>query len=454
METVAKKLIDECRFHKILDGINDGVIVISPERQIIFINETGRKLLKYDEGEVLHARCKSITQTSRCGGDNCPLTMAINSNEDQKGVEMWYTTKDGNQLLCRTNVLLLRSDDGAVIGGVEIFNDVTAIRAIQDEFESQYQFSNIIGKSPAMEEVFELIRMVAKTHSTALITGESGTGKELVANAIHYNSLRKDHPLVKVSCAALNEGVLESELFGHVKGAFTGANWDKVGRFEYADGGTLFLDEVGEMPPGIQVKLLRVLQEGELERVGSSKTVKVNVRLIAATNRNLEDAVRQGQFRSDLYFRLNVFRIPLPPLRERKEDIPVLVDSFLKKISRKMPQKELKGIDAEALSKLMSYDYPGNVRELENIVEHAAIRAKTEFIRGGDLPITAGLPPLESPLKLHQIQVPIQTLEKELIVKALDATRWRISKAAGRLGVSRVTLWRKMKDYGIQRSEE
>lgn len=453
METEAKKIIEECKFHRILDGVNDGIIVISPERQILFINETGRRLLKYDEGEVLKARCKSITRTSKCE-ENCPLTLAINKNEDQKNVEMWYTTKDGNQLLCRTNVLLLRGNDGSVIGGVEIFNDVTAIRAIQDEFESQYQFSKIIGKSAPMTEVFDSIRMVAKTHSTVLITGESGTGKELVANAIHYNSLRKDHPLVKVSCAALNEGVLESELFGHVKGAFTGANWDKVGRFEYADGGTLFLDEVGEIPLSIQVKLLRVLQEGELERVGSSKTIKVNVRMIAATNRNLEDAVRQGLFRSDLYFRLNVFRIPLPPLRERKDDIPMLVDCFLKKTALKMPQKVLRGIEAEALSKLMSYDYPGNIRELENVVEHAAIRARTDFIRQSDLPMSSAIAPLESALKLHQIQVPIQTLERELIVKALDATKWRISKAATRLGVSRVTLWRKMKDYGVQRTEE
>lgn len=453
MGTDAKKVIEDCKFQRILDGVSDGVIVISPERNIIFINETGKRLLKYEEGEVLNNRCRSITQTSRCA-ERCPLTAAIEKNEDQRNVEMWYTTKDGNQLLCRTNVLLLRDSEGAVVGGVEIFNDVTAIRAMRDEIEAQHQFSSIIGRSLPMEDVFDQIRMVATTHSTVLITGESGTGKELVANAIHFNSLRKDHPLVKVSCAALNEGVLESELFGHVKGAFTGANWDKVGRFEYADGGTLFLDEVGEIPLSIQVKLLRALQEGEIERVGSSKTVKVNVRLIAATNRNLEDAVRQGHFRSDLYFRLNVFRIPLPPLRDRKEDIPLLVDSFIRKIAMKMPQKELKGIDADALSRLMAYDYPGNIRELENMVEHAAIRARTDFIRTTDLPVSPNIPAGASPLKLHQIQVPIQTLERELIVKALESTKWRISKAAGRLGVSRVTLWRKMKDYGIRRTEE
>jgi two-component system, NtrC family, response regulator HydG len=452
MENVVKKILEDCRFQRILDNVHDGIIIISPERKIIFINDTGKKLLKYEEGEVINARCKSVTKTSKCE-ENCPLTMAITNDRDQKDIEMWYTTRDGNQLLCRTNVLLIKSKEGAVIGGVEIFNDVTTIQQIQSEFESQYQFSNIIGRSSAMKEVFDSIRMVAQTNSTVLITGESGTGKELVANAIHYNSLRKDHPLVKVSCAALNEGVLESELFGHVKGAFTGANWDKVGRFEYANGGTLFLDEIGDIPLSIQVKLLRVIQEGELERVGSSKTVKVDVRLITATNKNLEEAVRQGQFRNDLYFRLNVFRIPLPPLRDRKDDIPMLVDCFLKKIGKKMPQKELMGFEAETLSKLMSYDYPGNIRELENLVEHSAIRARNKFIRPSDLPLSATIPQVGSALKLHQIQVPIQTLEKELIVKALDATNWRISRAASRLGVSRVTLWRKMKDYGIQRAE-
>jgi PAS domain S-box-containing protein len=437
---------------KILDRISDGIIVISPEREIIFVNETGRKLLKYSEGEIVNSRCKTITNTSRCG-ENCPLTCALAENRDIEEVEMWYTTKDGNQFLSKTQVLLLKDEKGNFVAGVEIFKDLTFAKEIQQKMEEEFDFSHIIGESRVMKEVFEQVQMVAKTDSTCLITGESGTGKELVANAIHYNSMRKEKSYVKVNCAALNEGVLESELFGHIKGAFTGANWDKVGRFEYANGGTLFLDEIGEMPVSLQVKLLRILQEGEFERVGSSKTIKVNVRIIAATNKNLEDEVRKGNFRNDLYYRLNVFRINIPSLRERKEDIPLLVDHFIKKVSKKMPHKNLLGIEAEALSKLMSYDYPGNIRELENIVEHGAIRARGSYIKLSDLPLPLIPFRIDTETKLHQIQIPLQNLEKELITKTLEDSRWKISKAAQKLGVSRVTLWRKMKEYGLAKTE-
>jgi PAS domain S-box-containing protein len=452
LEKNMKEFLDENHFFKIIDSINDGVIVTDKERKIVYINEKGRKLLRYKEGEILKVKCKSITQTSRCD-EECPMTMAISQNRDIDNIDMWYTTKDGNKFLSRTKVLLLKNSAGELIGGVEIFRDITQVSQMQEEFESQYNFSNLIGKSGSMNQVFDLIKMVSNTDSTCLITGESGTGKELVANAIHYNSLRKEKPLVKVHCAALNEGVLESELFGHVKGAFTGANWDKVGRFEYASGGTLFLDEIGEIPPSTQVKLLRVVQEGELERVGSSKTIKIDVRLIAATNKNLEEEVRKGSFRQDLYYRLNVFKIALPPLRERKEDIPMLVNHFIKKVSSKMPQKQIEGIEAEALSRLMEYDYPGNVRELENIIEHSAIRARGKYIKASDLPLPLIPLQINSEMKLHQINVPLQNLERELIVKALDETRWRISKTASKLGVSRVTLWRKMKEYGIEKRD-
>lgn len=441
-------LINDRNLLKILDNISDGIVIISPERKIIFANETGRRLLKYKQGEILNARCKTITNTSRCL-DNCPLTCALSENRDLDDIEMWYTTKDGNQFLSKTKVLLLKDDKGAFIAGVEIFRDLTFVKSMQEQMEQEFDFSHIIGQSKKMKEVFEQIQMVAKTDSTCLITGESGTGKELIANAIHYNSSRKEGPYVKVNCAALNEGVLESELFGHVKGAFTGANWDKVGRFEYANKGTIFLDEIGETPFSLQVKLLRILQEGEFERVGSSKTVKIDVRLIAATNKNIEDEVRKGLFRNDLYYRLNVFKINVPPLRERKEDIPLLVDHFIKKVSKKMPHKHLEGIEAEALSKLISYDYPGNVRELENMVEHGAIRAKSPYIKLSDLPLPLVPFNIDSQTKLYQIQIPLQNLEKELITKTLEDSKWKITRAAQKLGVSRVTLWRKMKEYGL-----
>lgn len=441
--------LEEKHLIEILNNIHDGVIVINKDRKIVFINETGRRLLKYEEGEVLNSKCKSITKTSKCDID-CPLTYAISINENLKDIEMIYTTKNGNHLICKTNVILLKDEKGNLLGGVEVFKDVTKISTIQKELEEKFDFSNIIGRSSQIQEVFEQIKMVANTDSTCLITGESGTGKELIANAIHYNSKRKDKPYIKVNCAVFNEGIFESELFGHVKGAFTGAIWDKIGRFEAADQGTIFLDEVTEIPPSIQVKLLRVLQEGEFERVGSSKTIKVNVRIIAASNKDVEEEVKNGNLRSDLYYRLNVFRIKVPPLRERKDDIPLLVSHFIEKISKKMPYKHLKGIEAEALIKLLNYDYPGNVRELENIIENAAIRAKGEYIKETDLPININKPSLNIEKPLNHILEPLQSLEKEIILKTLEETKWKITKTAKKLGVSRVTLWRKMKDYGIR----
>ncbi len=433
--------------------MSDGVIVTNAERKIVYINETARTLLGYGEGEALDQRCRHVTQTSECDY-SCPMTRAIQQNRDLEGISMFYRTRAGQLLQCRTRVLLLRDGEGKVVGGVEIFTDTTQVSRLQELAEERFSFANIIGKNAAMQEVFDLIRMVAQTDSTVLVTGESGTGKELVASAIHFNSLRKNRAFVKVNCAALNEGVLESELFGHVRGAFTGAVADKMGRFEMAHGGTLFLDEIGEIPPSTQVKLLRVLQEGEMERVGSSRTLKVDVRVLAATNRDLEAALKTGQFRQDLYYRLNVFRIRLPSLRERREDIPLLVDHFLRKIAAKMPQKRLETIEEEALLRLMEYDYPGNVRELENLLEHAAIRCRDGVLRARDLPLPERAPSPEAPPALYQIRSPLETVERDLILKMLEANGWKISRTAERLGISRVTLWRKMREYGIEKPAE
>ncbi len=434
---------------KILENLSDGVIVINLDRKIAFINERARRLLGYAEGEAVEKRCKSITHTSECEY-SCPLTQAMQLDRDLKGVEMWYQTKSGQQIRCVTNVLLLRDEAGKVVGGVELFTDTTQLYQLQEKAEERFSFSNIVGKNKAMREIFELIQMVAETDSTVMITGESGTGKELVANAIHYNSLRKNRVFVKVNCAALNEGILESELFGHVRGAFTGAIADKMGRFEMAHGGTIFLDEIAEVPPATQVKLLRVLQEGQLERVGSSKSVTVDARVIAATNRELEAALEDGTFRRDLFYRLNVFRIHLPPLRERKEDIPLLVDHFLKKVAAKMPSKHIESIEADAVARLIDYNFPGNIRELENLIEHAAIRSRDGTIRLRDLPLATPVEEVPNP-QFFQIHSPLETLERDLILKLLEANDWRIHRTAQRLGISRVTLWRKMKEYGIQK---
>jgi PAS domain S-box-containing protein len=434
---------------RVLDSVSDGVFVISSERKILFINETAKRLLNYTEGEVLGAPCKGVSQSSECEY-NCGFNRAIQAGQDLSGIPVWYRSKDGKLLNCRTSVVLLRDGEGAVAGAVEIFSDITEIARLQEAASERFSFSNIIGHNKAMQEVFQLIGMVAETDSTVLITGESGTGKELVANAIHFNSTRRNRAFVKVNCAALNEGILESELFGHVRGAFTGAIADKMGRFEMANGGTIFLDEIAEIPPATQVKLLRVLQEGELERVGSARTTRVDVRVIAATNRDLKVALDEGGFRKDLFYRLNVFHIGLPPLRDRREDVPLLVDHFLKKVGAKMPAKNLNGIEAEALARLMEYRFPGNIRELENLIEHAAIRSQDGVIRLRDLPLPEA-DQTENALPLFQIHSPLETLERDLIIKTLDANHWKVSRTAQRLGISRVTLWRKMKEYGVQK---
>jgi two-component system response regulator HydG len=310
----------------------------------------------------------------------------------------------------------------------------------------RFDFSSIIGTSPAMEKLFDTLSMAAPTEATVLLLGESGTGKELVANAIHQNSPRKDKPYVKVNCAALPETLLESELFGHEKGAFTGAIDKKKGRFERADGGTLFLDEIGEMSPPTQTKILRVLQEREFETVGGTKTIKVDVRIIAATNKDLTEEVRKGGFREDLYYRLNVVPITIPPLRERTEDIPLLAEHFLRIYSEKN-KRGIKGFDTAVMDAFIGYSWPGNVRELENIVERIVIMSRVDTITLVDLPPGIAAPQGEGdrtppPTSLREV-------EREAILKTLRQTGGNRTRAAHILGITRKTLQNKIKEYGI-----
>jgi len=316
--------------------------------------------------------------------------------------------------------------------------------SLHQKLEERYRFENIIAKSPKMQQVIEVIKVVAKSNATVLITGDSGTGKELVARATHSQSYRKDKPFVAVSCAALPESLLESELFGHEKGAFTGAHAQRKGKFEAANRGTLFLDEIGEMSANIQVHLLRVLEEKEFTRVGGNELVKVDVRVISATNKDIKKAVADGQFREDLYYRLNVVTIDLPPLRERKEDIPLLAQHFLKKFAVEN-QKEITGFSPEANDFLLNYEWPGNVRELENAIERAVILAKNPYIEVADLP--------QESLTLARSTAQAKSLaeiEKNHILNILSRTHGNnLSEAARILGISRATLYNKIKEYGI-----
>jgi Nif-specific regulatory protein len=303
-----------------------------------------------------------------------------------------------------------------------------------------------------MEEALNLVGRVAPSQATVLILGESGTGKELFARAIHYASPRAEKALVKVNCAALPETLLESELFGHEKGAFTGAVVRRIGRFEQADQGSIFLDEIGDLSPALQAKLLRVLQEKEIERVGSNQTIKIDVRVIAATNRNLEEAIKKGTFREDLYYRLNVVTISLPPLRERKEDIPVLLEYFLKKYSREN-KKEVSSITKEGKELLLHYDYPGNVRELENVIERAVVLCRGEAITSQDLPLSLRESRTEMALaqsrEAHSLPETLETLERQLIISALERNGGVQTRAAEDLGISERVMRYKIKKYGI-----
>lgn len=330
-------------------------------------------------------------------------------------------------------------------------------RELHRELEEQYRFTGIIGKSPGMEEVYELVSSVASTNASVLIQGESGTGKELIARSIHYNSRRKGSPLVILNCAALAEGVLESELFGHEKGSFTGAIKRKAGRFELAHGGTLFLDEIGEIPVTTQLKLLRVLQEHTFERVGGEKTIQVDVRIIAATNKDLMTAVKEGRFREDLYYRLNVVSITIPPLRERREDIPELAAHFLAKFALETG-KHIETIDTVAMDMLVHYDWPGNVRELENIIERAVVLEKGGSVSPPSLPLTLRFDKgdtgvFQTPAEKGSLTDVVEGLERQLIVKALKDCGGSQTAAATSLGLKRSTFRYKLEKYGLVSSD-
>jgi len=326
-------------------------------------------------------------------------------------------------------------------------------RLLRESLGNHFDRQNIIGRSPAMVKLLETVAQVAPSEATVLITGESGTGKEMIAGAIHFNSPRKDGPFVKLNCAAITETLLESELFGHEKGAFTGAHKRKEGRFRQAHGGSIFLDEISEMSLAMQVKVLRVLQEREITRVGGEEVIKVDVRLIAATNKDLLQEIEAGRFREDLFYRLNVVTLNMPRLQERLEDIPLLAQHFLKMFSEKN-RKEIKGFTPQAMDRLLRYDWPGNVRELMNAVERGVVLASSEYLDEKDLPLVLKEKTAEGEIPPEQVipgDLPLEEVEKASILKTLELTGGNKSEAARRLGITRRTLHKKLKKYGVMR---
>ncbi len=432
------------RTRTLVNSIADGIYTVDLDMRITSFSRSTERITGYREEDVLGAKCREIFKTSVCDTD-CPLRWTLKNEKPVQNCSATLARKDGSRLPAFLSSDLLRDAGGEISGCVGIIRDRSEIEDLKAKMHKEYSFSDFVGKSKVMTSIFDRVRTVAATETTVLIEGESGTGKELLARAIHYQSSRKDGPFVKVNCASLAETLLESELFGHDKGAFTGAIKDKPGRFELADGGTIFLDEIGDTSLALQAKLLRVLQEREFERVGGIRTRKTNVRVIAATNRNLKRMIAAGEFREDLYYRLCVVPVHLPPLRERREDIPLLVESFLQKFNAR--GQRIREVSSRAMAQLISYDWPGNVRELENAIEHAYVTSTTERIERQFLPKPIAQADI---IRLPETQDSVHgTSEKENILHALEKHRWKKQAVADELGLSRTTLWRKMKQYGL-----
>ena len=447
---------------QILDSMAEGVFTLDMGGRITSWNAAMERITGYSDQEALGQTC-SILQCSRCFDRECPTTPAacgILKGRKKEDNECLVHHKDGHEVSVIKNARTVWNGDGEIIGAVETLTDLTELekaRQRADEaahrLEEIYQFGNIIGKSKAMRQMFESIKAAANSQATILIQGESGTGKELVAGAIHYNSPQKNGPFLTINCSALPESLLESELFGHVKGSFTGAVRDRKGRFEEADGGTIFLDEIGEISPYIQVKLLRVLQEKEIERVGDSRKRKVNIRIVAATNKKLYNLVSEGHFRQDLYYRLKVFPIDIPPLRKRKEDIPLLANHFIRKQNDKTG-KHIKGLTESAMRIFMDYAWPGNVRELENAIEHAFVLSQRGHIDLLDLPVEIRVmkdQPFQTaePNSTPSPAFPRRKLTREKLVEILKDCDWNKAEAGRRIGLSRTAIWKYMKKWDI-----
>ncbi len=432
----------------ILNSISEGVMTLDKDWRVASWNRAAEKITGFHKEEVLGADCSRILRSPLCK-ENCPVDRALYCGHPCQDVAVSIRNKRNELIHLLVNAAPLYDQQGKIIGGIETFRDVSKSMWMQEELQRQYGYTTIVGQSEAMKKVYETLGDLMNTDTTVLIQGESGTGKELIARALHFYGQRKDRPFVAINCSALPEGVLETELFGHAKGAFTGAIRDHVGKFELANGGTLFLDEIGEISPAIQVKLLRVLEEREFQRVGDNRSIKVDIRLITATNRDLYKMVLDGSFRDDLFYRLSVFPLHLPPLRDRVEDIPLLISHFIRKFNKQMG-KNIQGIADKVLELVESYSWPGNVRELANAVEHAFVHAKGALIYPSDLPgrlVNSDVSQLKRPTAPPQHK--LNLVERQLIVRELEASNWRKTVAAKRLGMSRATLWRKMEKYGI-----
>jgi PAS domain S-box-containing protein len=436
----------------ILDSIADGVFTVDLDWRINSFNRAAELITGISREEALGRHCWEVFRANICE-KQCALRQTIETGKRIVNQSIYIVASDGNRIPVSISTAILKDESGQIIGGVETFRDLSLVEELRKELTGRHTFFDIVSKSKEMHRLFVILEQVAQSDSTVLLQGKSGTGKELFARAIHSLSARSKGPLVIVNLGALPDSLIESELFGHKAGAFTGARVDRIGRIGAAEGGTLFLDEIGDLSPHLQVRLLRVLQEKTYEQLGSNKTIHANIRIVAATNKDLNALVKKGSFREDLYYRINVVKLTLPPLRERREDIPLLVDHFLRRFNS-LSGKEITGVSQEVLVSLMAYDFPGNVRELENIIEHATVLCRRELIEIQHLPdyLQPALPLKETGTQesVSSKRVKWADLERGFLLQVLRDNNWNRQEAARELGIGRQTLWRKIKRLNIQ----
>jgi PAS domain S-box-containing protein len=438
------------RLDAIFNSNIEGTFTIDDDWNITSFNASAEKITGYLKKEAIGRKCWEIFKSNVCR-NGCHMEQTMELGKSTIGNELQIINKNGEKISIRVNSGILLDNRNKKIGAVETFIDLSEIVNLTAHLTEKFQFQNIIGRNREMEKIYSILENVSQTDSTVLITGESGTGKELAARAIHLNSSRRAGPFVAINCSAFVESLIESELFGYEKGAFTGAVKTKIGKFEIAKGGTLFLDEIGDLSNAVQTKLLRVIETREYERVGGNDILKLDARIIAATNKNLNEEIKFGKFREDLFYRINVINIHMPPLRERLDDLPLLVNSFIAKYN-KIFNKKIKHFSTSASDKLLNYDYRGNIRELENIVEHCFILCDSDIIEPEHLPEKIRcLTKTEIPAGISSSKDIFRQKEKEIILNILQKNNGNRSKTARELGINQSTLWRKMKKLGINK---
>ena len=435
------------RFRHILDSMALGVITFTRSGHILSFNAGAERMTGYGREEAIGKSCQEILHCSLCR-KNCPLEQVMKTRKALSELDGEILVRQGHPVPVRISFTLFQDDEGKTLGAVGIFEDRSLIHHLEKKIYQRFTRGDIISQDAKMERIFDMIPVVSARDVTLLIQGPTGSGKDLLAKVIHEQSHRSGGPFIKVNCAAIPENLLESEMFGYVRGAFTGAIQDKPGLFQLADRGTIFLDEIGDLPLALQAKLLRVLEDKEFYPLGAKKTVKVDVRILAATNQDLDKMIRERRFREDLFYRLNVIRLELPGLKDRVKDIPLLITHFLKKNNLEKG-KWIRRFDEKALHVLLHYTYPGNIRELENIIEHACLLCPGEVIQIPHLPQFLQTV-AETPVKNYP-ESPKKSLGEEgLILEILRACHWNRQKAAKELKMDRTTLWRKMKLYGLR----